>query len=241
MKFSAALAVLSLVLFAHPGAATERLSAGKYVKYFDIVTFGSEFASTKSSRIVRKWPGTTVKYKITGISEEADYYRAVIKRHAKALHTYTGLSYTEIGAHESDQELTFVFAHRNTMKAAAQVLEDDERVLREVARANCFFLSYHNPQGQIVRGLIGVNSDLPRLKVEHCLLEEMAQSLGLPNDSPLLSPSIFNDHEDQKALSMIDKVLLRTLYDTRIKAGTSRPQALRVATRVVKSLMAEAK
>ncbi len=241
MRLSAVVIALSLVLFTHPGAALERLSAGKYVEFFDIVTFGSEFASTKSPGFVRKWPGTTVKYKLTGIASEVEYYRAVVERHAKALYTYTGLSYTEIAANETGQDLTFVFAGRNTMKAAGRVLEDNDRVLREVARANCFFLSYHNPKGQIVRGLIGVNSELPRVKVEHCLLEEMAHSLGLPNDSRLLSPSIFNDREDQKSLTMIDKVLLRTLYDSRIKAGTARPQALRVAARVVKSLMAEAK
>jgi len=247
MKLFFAPVLLSLSLLLPPVLApanvlaAERLAAAKYVKFFDLVTFGSEFASTKASGIVRKWPGSTVKYKMAGLADEADFYRTVIERHAEALRIYTGVTYTEIPGDAAGEDLIFVFASRNTMKDAGRLIESNERVLREVARANCYFLSYHNPKGQIVKGLIAVNSDLDRLKVEHCLLEEMAQSLGLPNDSRLISPSIFNDRENQAALTLIDKVLLRTLYDTRIKVGTSRPEALVVANNIVRSLMAKAK
>lgn len=241
MKISGFFLVVSMLLLAAPGQALERLAASSYVKYFDIVTFGSEFASTKAPRILRKWRGPTIKYKLLGIAGEADYYREVVERHAEALRTYTGVTYTEIPGDAEGEDLIFVFANRKTMKIAGRLIESNERVLREVARANCYFLSYHNPDGQIFKGLIAVNSDLDRLKVEHCLLEEMAQSLGLPNDSRLVSPSIFNDRENHMTLTMIDKVLLRTLYDTRVRTGVSRPQALLAANKVVRSLMASAK
>jgi hypothetical protein len=96
------------------------------------------------------------------------------------------------------------------------------------------------PDGRIVKGLIAINSDLPRLKIEHCLLEEMAKSMGLPNDSALVSPSIFNDREKHMSLTLIDKVLLRTLYDKRLKLGMPRRLALPIAKRIVEGLIKRA-
>ncbi len=241
MKFPALLIAAALwVGPTAPDAVAAPLSLDKYVEFFDIVAFGSEIASAHSTTIVRKWPGKVIKFKIAGLAKEAAFYRPQIAKHAKALKTFTGIQFQEIGGREPGEDLIFVFARAKTMMDAGRLLEKDERVLREVSRGNCYFLSYNMPDGRIVKGLIAVNSELPRLQIEHCLLEEMAQSMGLRNDSPLVSPSIFNDREKQMSLTLIDKVLLRTLYDKRMKAGLPRTQALQKARKIVQSLMKNA-
>jgi hypothetical protein len=64
-----------------------------------------------------------------------------------------------------------------------------------------------------------VRSELPDLLRLSCLHEEIAQGLGLANDSPRARPSIFNDDEEFATLTSMDEQLLRMLYDARLKPG----------------------
>ena len=52
-----------------------------------------------------------------------------------------------------------------------------------------------------------------------CVHEEMAQALGLTNDSRAARPSIFNDDEEFATLTKHDEMLLRILYDPRLHSG----------------------
>ncbi|MEM6609839.1 MAG: DUF2927 domain-containing protein [Pseudomonadota bacterium] len=58
----------------------------------------------------------------------------------------------------------------------------------------------------------------PRMR-RSCIEEEMAQGMGLANDSPDAWPSIFNDDEEFGVLTRHDELLLRLLYDRRLQAG----------------------
>ena len=66
------------------------------------------------------------------------------------------------------------------------------------------------------------NPDLLRLS---CIHEELAQGLGLANDSPAARPSIFNDDDEFALLTRHDELLLKMLYDPRLRAGMSAAQA----------------
>jgi hypothetical protein len=52
-----------------------------------------------------------------------------------------------------------------------------------------------------------------------CVVEELTQVLGLPNDSDKVFPSVFNDHSTDVFLTGLDVLLLRMLYDPRIVHG----------------------
>ena len=60
----------------------------------------------------------------------------------------------------------------------------------------------------------------------HCLVEEVAQSLGPANDDDALAGSIFNDRSEDVGLRTLDFVILNVLYDTRIRPGMTRAQVL---------------
>ena len=62
------------------------------------------------------------------------------------------------------------------------------------------------------------NPDLLRLS---CIHEEIAQGLGLANDSPEARPSIFNDDDEFALLTNHDEALLGMLYDPRLQPGMS--------------------
>ncbi len=66
------------------------------------------------------------------------------------------------------------------------------------------------------------NPDLLRLS---CIHEEMAQGMGLANDSPEARPSIFNDDDEFALLTSHDETLLNMLYDDRLRTGMSLEEA----------------
>lgn len=70
-----------------------------------------------------------------------------------------------------------------------------------------------------------------------CLHEELAQGLGLANDSPDARPSIFNDDEEFSLLTRHDELLLKLLYDPRMKPGMDPDTARRVAEVIASELL----
>ncbi len=80
----------------------------------------------------------------------------------------------------------------------------------------------------------GEHPDLMRLS---CIHEELAQGLGLSNDSPSARPSIFNDDEEFGLLTTHDELLLRMLYDRRMVPGMDARAARAQAEIIAKELM----
>lgn len=72
--------------------------------------------------------------------------------------------------------------------------------------------------------IILVKAEHGPLMRESCIHEEMAQALGLTNDSPEARPSIFNDDEEFAFLTHHDEILLRMLYDPRLQTGMTSAQ-----------------
>ena len=70
-----------------------------------------------------------------------------------------------------------------------------------------------------------------------CIHEELAQGMGLANDSPQARPSIFNDDEEFGLLTSHDELLLRMLYDPRFEAGMSAAEAAPIAREIATELL----
>lgn len=78
--------------------------------------------------------------------------------------------------------------------------------------------------------------DLMRLS---CIHEELAQGLGLANDSPYARPSIFNDDEEFALLTDHDELLLKMLYDPRLRSGMTLSEAAPIARQIAYDLMGQ--
>lgn len=87
---------------------------------------------------------------------------------------------------------------------------------------------------QAIALIRGEHPDLMRLA---CIHEELAQGLGLANDSPQARPSIFNDDEEFALLTTHDEMLLNMLYDDRLQSGMSAVDAARIARRIADEKM----
>ena len=80
----------------------------------------------------------------------------------------------------------------------------------------------------------GEHPDLLRLS---CIHEELAQGLGLANDSPAARPSIFNDDEEFGLLTYHDELLLQILYDHRLRLGMTAREARPIVEQIAAELL----
>ncbi|SFJ51588.1 DUF2927 domain-containing protein [Jannaschia pohangensis] len=81
-----------------------------------------------------------------------------------------------------------------------------------------------------------VRSEHPDLFRLSCYHEEIAQGLGLANDSPAARPSIFNDDEEFALLTGHDELLLRMLYDRRLRIGMTAEEARPIVAQIAAEL-----
>ncbi|MBZ4690862.1 MAG: hypothetical protein JG765_2113 [Cereibacter sp.] len=79
--------------------------------------------------------------------------------------------------------------------------------------------------GTYTRAFAVIRAEHPDLLRLSCLHEEIAQGLGLANDSPRARPSIFNDDEEFALLTTQDELMLKILYDPRLKPGMTAAEA----------------
>ncbi|MBL4926725.1 DUF2927 domain-containing protein [Fuscibacter oryzae] len=82
-----------------------------------------------------------------------------------------------------------------------------------------------------------IRSEHPDLLRLSCVHEEIAQGLGLPNDSPLARPSIFNDDEEFALLTRQDEMMLRLLYNPALRPGMTEAEARPIVTDLAKGLV----
>ena len=77
-----------------------------------------------------------------------------------------------------------------------------------------------------------IRSENPGLLRLSCIHEELAQGLGLANDSPAARPSIFNDDDEFALLTRHDEHLLKMLYDPRLHIGMTAEEAAPIVRQI---------
>ena len=99
--------------------------------------------------------------------------------------------------------------------------------------------------GTFEQGRSNYNKAIALIRAEHpslmrtsCIHEELAQGMGLANDSPAARPSIFNDDEEFGLLTTHDELLLQMLYDPRLQTGMSAAEAAPIARQIARDYLA---
>ena len=102
----------------------------------------------------------------------------------------------------------------------------------------CTAFTFNSGQSPVIDSAVSViRWELtPKLR-SLCVHEELAQSLGLINDSPRARPSIFNDNEEYALLTKQDELMLKMLYDPRLRPGMTLAEARPVVEVIAVELM----
>ena len=92
------------------------------------------------------------------------------------------------------------------------------------------------PNSAISSALVIIRSELPVIMRRACFHEEIAQSLGLTNNSHLARPSVFNDDDEFATLTKFDEILLQILYDHRLNSGISKREASELVRQIANEI-----
>ncbi len=101
----------------------------------------------------------------------------------------------------------------------------------------CVVVGVFEPgQSTYAKAVAVIRGEHPDLLRKSCIHEEIAQGLGLPNDSPAARPSIFNDDEEFALLTTHDEFLLKILYDPRLRPGMDAAAAAPIVRQIATEL-----
>lgn len=198
------------------------------VDSFVEIALRSEYSRNPSP--VRKW-ARPVKFHLVHRTADTELHERLIVAHFNHLAAITGLSIAPAKNRE-EANILVVLASENELKQDLLTYfgwnseNKREAFFRE---AVCLATFATNKHGAIISAtaIIPIDRARSRGALVSCIVEELTQILGLPNDSVNVFPSIFNDKSTDVYLTGLDYLLLKMLYDNRVKSGmnekTARP------------------
>lgn len=102
----------------------------------------------------------------------------------------------------------------------------------------CMVLAFSRGGTDVYTDAVAViRAEHPDLTRVACYHEELAQGLGLPNDSPQARPSIFNDGKEFARLTTHDEMLLQILYSPRLTPGMRESEARPIVDQLARELI----
>jgi len=190
---------------------------------------------------VRKWPANGIRYHYVHRVADNRFHEELTELHLGHLQMITGLPIKPAKS-SKDASLLIVFSREESLKNDLQQFFD----MRSASEREDFFRHSvclgrfsTNADGAIQKAVVIIPVDRARGrgKLVDCIVEELTQVLGLPNDSDKVFPSIFNDRSIDHLLSGLDYILLKILYDQRLRIGMNKAEALPVVQSIVTGLI----
>jgi len=208
---------------------------------------GGQFVARETPSVLRRWSAPVRLQAHFGPSSspiDRSRERAYLTTYARQLADSTGhpIATTNSGGNfhvfylSRDEQLNA----DALLRAAVPGIGPD--TIREITRLPRFIFCsvYAFPDAEAeatyIAAIAIIRTEHPELLRRSCVHEEVAQGLGLPNDSPAARPSIFNDDEEFALLTDHDRLLLRMLYDRRLTPGASADEARPVIREIAEEL-----
>lgn len=183
---------------------------------FNEVALHSEYVA--GEQVVHKWQ-QPVKVWLVHHADQADKHTKLTHYHLRHLSKITGHPIS-FAANAAEANMTVVFSQSAQWhQEVAQV--SSNKSAQPPADAICMFGLTMDAQNAIKRAwvVIPVDHANERGLLVSCIVEEITQAMGLPNDSEKVYPSVFNDKTPESLLTGLDALLLKMLYLPAIKPG----------------------
>ena len=214
-------------------------------EYRDDSDFSSPQATVSKLRRWEKPIRMSVAFGPSATDAQKVMDRASVSAYAARLARVTGLQITQT---DRNPNYHVLFLNEDDRRGYADQLRAlipgiNERTLRAVVNLPrdqlCVVIGTFAPGGASYRNAVAIiRSEHPNLMRAACIHEELAQGLGLANDSPRARPSIFNDDEEFGLLTTHDELLLQMLYDRRLQTGMPPSQAAPIVRQIAREILA---
>ena len=229
-----------------PWTDTDLLRNFERIVFFDEYTPGAGFRRGNGEPVaLRKWVapvGIGLEFGASVPAAQRDEDREMVSDYARRLaratrHRIEMSSAQRANFHvlvmsEDDRAEGIARIRRLAPSIDARTLS----VFRDMPRSiHCLVVAFSdrgNPHAYD-RAIAWIRAEHPPLARRACFHEELAQALGLADDSPRARPSIFNDDEEFALLTRHDEALLRLLYHPELTPGMTLEQARPVLRRLI--------
>ena len=233
------LSLLGALLEASPTRAEElRPQLDDLVRHFGQVLFGDEYGLNTGSKVIAKWQGP-VGFTVQG--RATPQMGKMLGRHLGGLVPLTGLKFKQVKPGTPGPVIDLFFLKRKEMSLLSGANIDTKVIKRltDDPTMVCFFLNWKKPQDRIVKAIVVVNVERDPAQINACLLEELTQVMGLPNDVDAYWPTLFKPLDTSQSWSRWDKLYIKTLYDPRLKPGMKPVDALFAARGIFAAALAK--
>ena len=217
---------------------------------FRRVAYGTErpvLSNSGQSRLRRdhlaKWE-IPIRAAFVGEVEAGD--REAARRHLADLGALTGLEINEAAPGEANLLIffaddPFAAARRHRGLYAHRIFDTrsfNDLLARMEQSATCFGLLWGGwPGGKgIDFSVVFIRTDRGARTVKGCLVQETTQILGLMNDLAPDADSVFSDSGKQVDLTDQDRLMIRLLYDARLRPGMGWAEAEPLARAALQEL-----
>lgn len=213
------------------------------IAFYDEYKRGRGFEKSGQPATLAKWDGPIryhIKYGNTVGPHHRDEITTEVTTYFQRLAQITGHPILAAPAHRAN--FTVIFAglddqhaildhinsqHRGTALQAKQIITTIPRTV------HCLVMAFSDkPNGAYSSAIALIRAEHPELQRRACIHEELAQGMGLANDSPQARPSVFNDDDEFATLTAMDQMMLQILYDPRLKSGMTLDQARPILTQI---------
>ena len=229
------------LLFASVAAAAGAADASRnspdfLVDSFVELTLKNSYSTRRNP--VRKWI-TPVRYFIVHQVGDEELHRELVDAHFRHLAAITGLD-IQPAASRAAANFQVVLTSEDRLESelprhfGSGLARQNEMLFRH---SLCVASFATERRGGIVRAmaLIPVDAARARADLASCVVEELTHAMGIGNDTLQPLPSIFSRQSKLAFLSGLDYLVLKMLYDPRIKPGMSE----KAARPVLKAIAAE--
>jgi hypothetical protein len=188
--------------------------ASQLEKWTTAVRFNPVFGKSVGQNRVKLAKATVTKY-VEKLSRITGHPMMVSERNSN-------FDVLFMGQDDRDQMDAFLASRGPKIGALAQQI-----VAMMPQDVHCMVMAFSNAEKQrgYTHAIAIIRAEHPPLMQRACIEEELAQGLGLANDSPYARPSIFNDDDEFATLTTMDAVMLQILYDPRLRPGMTLDQA----------------
>lgn len=216
--------------------------------YDEYTLRGGRFVAQQTPSRLRRWAQPVRLQAHFGpfVSEQQQSIdRAELTRFASHLGRVTGHPIRAVG---SGGNFHVLYINRDTQRQIGSLVRElvpgvSPATVAEIERlprftfCSVYAFSEAGGSSTYVAAIAIIRDEHPPLLRRSCVHEEIAQGLGLPNDSPAARPSIFNDDEEFALLTRHDEMLLRILYDRRLTPGMLPDEARPIVSQIAEELI----
>lgn len=236
------------------GGTDAPFSPDDLARNFEKLVFSQEFTGTgrrilrqNAPTVLHRWVARVRIEPVFGASVDTGQKlrdRATIERFAGRLAAATGHPISTVTRGGNFRVLVL---NDHELRAAGDLLRDaipgigpaEVAYVEDMPRETYCVVFAADPgeDGTYSRAVAVIRAELPERLRTSCIHEEIAQGLGISNDSPRARPSIFNDDDEFGRLTAMDELLLAMLYDNRLRPGMSLEDARPLLLPIAQSLM----